>query len=146
MSETPLVRPFRQSDLERVLEIERASFEEPYGADVFARLLAGPNVFLVVEQLGEPAGYLVAVPEGPTLHVVSVAVHPKWRRKGFATRLFEALFAKARAQGVQSVVLEVDTQNQEAQKLYRRLGFAETAKIKHYYSNGHDALVMEKKL
>lgn len=140
------VRSFRRSDLAEILNIERASFEEPYDEWVFESALARPNIFLVAEHEGRPVGYVLALLEGAEAHVVSIAVAPDWRRRGFALKLFEALFEEAKRLGGRTVRLEVDAENAAAKSLYERLGFTVTGRLKRYYANGHDALVMAKKL
>jgi ribosomal-protein-alanine N-acetyltransferase len=48
--------------------------------------------------------------------------------------------------GAESAVLEVRAGNKAAISLYHKLGFAEVGKRKAYYSDGEDALLMQKDL
>jgi RimJ/RimL family protein N-acetyltransferase len=49
-------------------------------------------------------------------------------------------------QGARTSRLEVRPDNRVAQRLYENLGYEVTQQVAHYYSNGDDALVMEKRL
>jgi ribosomal protein S18 acetylase RimI-like enzyme len=53
-----------------------------------------------------------------------VFVHPDWRQRGLARQLLHALFAYARARGIQQIRLSVNVENPQAASLYRSLGFA----------------------
>jgi GNAT superfamily N-acetyltransferase len=61
---------------------------------------------------------------GGGLTVGALAVDAPMRGKGIGTRLMEAVFDWARAQGFRSVSLEVVDTNPLARRLYERLGFA----------------------
>ena len=55
--------------------------------------------------------------------LANVAVHPGWRRKGIARKLVLAAVARAAHQGADRVILQVDTANVDAIRLYEQLGF-----------------------
>lgn len=55
--------------------------------------------------------------------VSNVAVHPLYQGRGIAYRLMEAALAGMKRQGARQVVLQVRTDNEPAQRLYRHLGF-----------------------
>ena len=77
------------------------------------------------------------------LHVLNVAVHPDWRRRGVATRLVRTVFESAIAKGVSRGLLEVRASNLSAQRLYARFGFQVIARRSGYYTQPtEDALIM----
>jgi len=55
--------------------------------------------------------------------VWGVFVDPAYRRQGTARKLFEAVFAQAKATGVIQLHLCVNTENVAANRFYRSLGF-----------------------
>ena len=55
--------------------------------------------------------------------ITNVAVHPAFRRHGLARQLMEAALNETRDKGARGVLLEVQTNNEPAQQLYRGLGF-----------------------
>ena len=55
--------------------------------------------------------------------MANVAVHPDYRRRGIAHEMTRACLGLARRGGAESVVLQVDRENQAAQVLYASMGF-----------------------
>lgn len=141
------IRPFKEEDLEAVLEIEHLSFDEPYAEEVFRRVLGEDNIFLVGDvEGGRVVAYILALILQSEVHVLSVAVHPEWRRRGYAKELFGHLFQEVRLLGLGRVILEVDVTNSVAQRVYYALGFKVGGRLRCYYQNGHDALLLIKEL
>lgn len=90
-----------------------------------------------------PVGFLVTWHVADELHVLNVATAPEARRRGVATALMEAALEYATESGVRLVLLEVRRSNEDARRLYRRLGFEDTAVRRGYYAdNGEDAIEM----
>jgi len=54
-------------------------------------------------------------------------VQPEYRRQGIGTRLLEYVIQQARAEGVLRITLLTDLQNDNAQDLYRKLGFVNSS-------------------
>jgi GNAT superfamily N-acetyltransferase len=52
-----------------------------------------------------------------------LVVRPDYRKQGIGARLLEYVIAQARAERVVRITLLTDMQNEQAQVLYRRLGF-----------------------
>jgi len=59
-------------------------------------------------------------------YISNVAVSPAWRNRGIGALLMRAAFVEAERDGMRSVVLDVETDNPDAQRLYERLGFRVT--------------------
>ena len=76
------------------------------------------------------------------MHLIATA--PERRLQGLATQLLEQLFQAACAQNSNRILLEVRADNHAAQRLYHKHGFTAIATRKRYYSNGDDAIIMEK--
>jgi len=54
-------------------------------------------------------------------------VQPEYRGQGIGTRLLEYVIQQARAEGVLRITLLTDLQNDNAQDLYRKLGFVNSS-------------------
>ena len=52
-----------------------------------------------------------------------LVVHPEYRKQGIGAKLLEYVIGQAREQGVLRLTLLTDMQNEQAQVLYRKLGF-----------------------
>lgn len=65
---------------------------------------------------------LPAIPRDAA-YVSSVAVEPRWRKRGVGAALVEWAVDRATRAGFQVIDLDVSTRRPEAQRLYERLGF-----------------------
>jgi len=143
------VREARSEDLDRVYEIEKLCFgKDAYDPSLLLLYLnLSPETFLVAEQEGEVVGYVVGVirrwGEG---HVISLAVHPKRRRRGIGTALMRELLRRFAEKGARVARLEVRVSNEAAIRLYEKLNFIKVGVVKHYYPDGEDAYLMVARL
>lgn len=69
------------------------------------------------------AGIHVASPRLGVAAVGNIMAHPDFRGRGLAARCLSAVIAALKADGVSSIVLNVETSNDPAVRLYQRLGF-----------------------
>jgi ribosomal protein S18 acetylase RimI-like enzyme len=81
-------------------------------------LLRGVRAWAMLNLFSRGAG----CPAGE-LRIAALAVDAAARGQGVGSRLLEAIFAKARADGLAAVRLEVVDTNSGARELYERLGF-----------------------
>lgn len=138
------LRPIASSDLEEVMEIEKASFSYPWSARFFLQELRVPcarSLLAVLE--GKTVAYIIFwfLPSEVDIH--NVAVHPAHRRQGIGRSLLQAVIDEAVQQGLRRITLEVRKSNEAAQRLYQSLGFESQGLRKGYYSDdGEDALIM----
>lgn len=75
--------------------------------------------------------------------ILSIGIHPKYRRKGYARSLLEKGLEDLKGAGVPWVKLEVRPENTAARKLYEGLGFSSHS---DYQDSQGDWLVMVKKV
>ncbi|MCR4401365.1 MAG: ribosomal protein S18-alanine N-acetyltransferase [Firmicutes bacterium] len=139
------ISPMRQSDLDDVMRIEKASFPTPWSRNAFLSEIYENSraCYLVARQSGKVIGYVgiwIILEEG---HITNIAVHPDFRRRGIGERLMKAIMDYARSKGAKRFTLEVRVSNVGAQKLYEKLGFV-SAGIRpgYYHDNGEDAMIM----
>ena len=138
-------------DLATVVEIERRAFAQPWPADFFLQELRLPFSRIFLAQVpptgeGRVAGYVCRWLTAGELHILNVAVHPDWRRRGIGRCLVEHVIAEARRAKAEKAFLEVRRHNVPAIGLYESLGFYEIGVRRNYYGSGEDALVMASRL
>ena len=75
-------------------------------------------------------------------HVVSIAVLDEHRRKGFGSVLVNEAINGVKTIQCSELYLEVRCSNNDAVRLYEKLGFSIIQRIKTYYRDGEDAYVM----
>jgi [ribosomal protein S18]-alanine N-acetyltransferase len=140
-----IIREFKRPDLKRVLEIELASFDDPYPANVLVDIYNLGAGFLVAQQDNMVVGYIIFwirfEDEG---HIISIAVDKKYHRKKIGTRLVKTALEIFEKYNVKNIRLEVRKGNQKARKFYQKLGFTEKTPLIDYYEDGEDAVVMAK--
>ncbi len=92
---------------------------------------------------GSPVGMLLAWSVVDELHVINVATHPDFRRRGVAAALLGAALERAVHDKVRLVLLEVRRSNRAALGLYRAHGFSVMGVRRAYYAdNSEDAIEM----
>lgn len=142
-SERVVIQKVQAKDLPMVIEVERLSFGSPFPPSYIHTLaVLSPETFLTAKVDGRVVGYVVSTIRGRVAHVLSLAVHPRFRRRRVGETLllktFEAMTGK-----VSSIELEVRKSNAAAQRLYEKAGFKASSTVKAYYNDGEDAVVMK---
>ncbi len=138
-------------DLPRIYEIERLAFPAPWSLRSFERELTLPFSRITVATLDEPGaqtpiGFLCRWLVADESHILNIAVHPDFRRRGVGSHLMNAAIAEAGAKRATIISLEVRRSNLAARSLYRKFEFEERRLRRHYYGPGEHAIVMERKL
>lgn len=125
--------------------IHAAAFppREAWAEDAMALQLAMPGVFGLLHPGG---GMILARVTAEEAEVLTLAVHPEYRRRGAARSLLAAAMALAREQAAQTMVLEVAIGNAAARALYEHAGFVEAGRRPRYYADGQDALILRVQL
>jgi ribosomal-protein-alanine N-acetyltransferase len=140
-----VLRPMLPSDLPAVAEIEAASYSGGWPVTAFAHELEHNRLarYIVLEAGGALAGFAGVWLMFDEAHVVTVAVAPRFRRRGFGKLLVHALVGLAKREGMAAATLECRVSNEAARRLYATYGFYEVGARKAYYSdNGEDAVIM----
>ncbi|HEY7704760.1 MAG TPA: ribosomal protein S18-alanine N-acetyltransferase [Acidimicrobiia bacterium] len=136
------VRVFDDADIDRALEIERATYPTPWTPGIFAEELKAPGRTYIAAKSGEAlVGYGGLMVVGEEAHITSLTVDPSRRGGRIGTRLMLELSRRAVAAGATSLTLEVRMSNQRAQSIYHRFGMAPVGVRKRYYQD-EDALIM----
>jgi [ribosomal protein S18]-alanine N-acetyltransferase len=133
-------------DTAAVMEVERLAFSPGWAPTAFAHELThnGMARYVVLESAsGEILGFAGLWLMVDEAHVVTVAVPPPLRGRGYGRLLVHALVELARDCGMASATLEVRDSNAAARNLYGLYGFYEVGLRKRYYAdNGEDAVIM----
>jgi len=143
-----LIRKASTTDFSQIVEIERSSFKRPYPPALILSLLHLHGDMFYVAVIGEElVGYVVGAKRGfDSGHVISIAVKPKWRRRGIGSKLMKTLLDTFKERGLKRAFLEVAVSNKEAIAFYETLGFKKIEVMRGYYPWGEDAYIMVKNL
>lgn len=131
-------------DAQAIAALERTCFTVPWSQDAIAGdLRSNPAAFyLLAEEEGRVVGYVGMWHVLDEAQVTNLAVHPEHRRKGIGTTLLAALAVKAKAEGIETILLEVRERNIAAIALYESMGFVRDGLRKGYYPDDGDAAVL----
>lgn len=134
-------RSMKAEDLDRVYEIEVASFTSPWLKEFFEMELK--HDAYVVEQHGIIAGFVCALQVLDECTIANIAVKDEFRRQGIAEYILKSLIEVMDSRDVRYYYLEVRATNQAAYALYNKLGFCQIGIRKNYYHDPvEDAIVM----
>jgi ribosomal-protein-alanine N-acetyltransferase len=145
------LREMTLDDLPAVMVLE----EELFAPDTWTRAMYRDELFqrdtrhyLVAEDDAESeraiVGYAGLIAYDDEAHVATIGVAVAAQGKGIGSLLLDALLAEADRRSP-VVLLEVRADNEVAQGLYRRRGFAEIGRRRGYYQpSGTDAVVMKR--
>ena len=138
------IRRMTAEDLDRMMEIEAASFSDPWTRAMFLSELANSiSRIYVAEEDDRLLGFVVAWIVADETHILDLAVDPDHRQRGLGTDLTLAALGAGRQEGCAYAVLEVRRSNVAARRLYQAMGFRVVGRRAGYYmDNGEDALVM----
>ncbi len=141
------LRPMGLGDLDAVMALEEELFApDTWTAAMYREELAQSDTrhYLVAEDAGAVVGYAGLIAYDDEAHVATIGVTGARQGQGLGARLLDALLAEADRRSP-VVLLEVRADNEHAQELYRRRGFAEIGRRRGYYQpSGTDAVVMRR--
>ncbi|GIO25041.1 ribosomal protein S18-alanine N-acetyltransferase [Oceanobacillus sp. J11TS1] len=140
-----VIRQMTLEDIPGVLEVEEASFAEPWDAEVFHKeLCENEHAYYFVACIQERIiGYIGSWIVWEDGQITNFAVHPDMRGHKIGEKLFGYVMALMTSQGIERLSLEVRVSNVVAQSLYRKFGLVPGGIRKHYYTdNFEDAMVM----
>jgi ribosomal-protein-alanine N-acetyltransferase len=147
------LREMTLDDLPAVMVLE----EELFAPDTWTRAMYRDELsqrdtrhYLVAEDDAESeravVGYAGLIAYDDEAHVATIGVAAAAQGKGIGSLLLDALLAEADRRSP-VVLLEVRADNEVAQGLYRRRGFAEIGRRRGYYQpSGTDAVVMKREV
>ncbi len=146
MSDVVVERLASPADLDGVLAIEAASFNNPTTREWYEGELKSPEVcFIYVLRTNEQpvAGFCAFWRVAEQIHINNLAIRPELRRRGLGSRLLQVVIAEAGRLGAESATLEVRRSNLAAIRLYEQAGFLPAGVRRNYYSKPvEDALVL----
>ncbi|OPY78473.1 MAG: Acetyltransferase YpeA [Syntrophorhabdus sp. PtaU1.Bin153] len=139
-----VIREMALEDLDEVIEIEQLSFVSPWTRRLFEETLGSSiSTSFVVKRGGLTVGYIILYSVESEAHILNIAVHPEYRRKGYGASLINHVVDHFKARRVTEFFLEVREGNTGAISLYSRYGFEKIGKRKKYYTEtNEDAVVM----
>jgi ribosomal-protein-alanine N-acetyltransferase len=145
--------PLDAKDIESILSIENQSFSQSWRRRPLMAVLNNDDAITFCAKRRGPSdadviiGYVIARLILNELHLLRIAVTPRWRRCGVAAELLTRCLTTAKQTGAEIACLEVRPSNRSARALYAKLGFQLLAERSRYYTDSNEsALIFTKDL
>jgi ribosomal-protein-alanine N-acetyltransferase len=159
------IRNYRPEDFSTLLAIDQVCFEPgmAYSAFELKTYIIRRGAFTFVAQSANPTssaesetaevsqedsilGFIVGERSRGTGHIITIDVRAEARRQRVGSVLLKSAENELRFRKCDVVRLETAVDNSSALSFYERHGFHVVKTIPRYYSNGLDALLLEKHL
>jgi len=143
-----IIRDLREDDLPAILDIEEISFTIPWSQQDFLNEMYKKNALSKVAVFERNIiGYICVNYRLQECHILNLAVHPDFRRRGVASVLMDEAMRELKRKGCVFMYLKVRVSNTGAQRFYELFGFRVEGIRKKYYDHpDEDALMMMKRL
>ena len=144
------IREYRPPDFPSLCALDRLCFPEgiAYTPEEIALGLAQRGAFAWVAETEERVvAFVLAYQKKPLIgHIVTLDVHPDFRRQSIGCHLMDRAEQRLRDRGAERIILEVGVQNDTALRFYEKRGYLRQRILRRYYADGSDAYLMEKTL
>lgn len=120
-----VTRPARSQDISAIAANDRAAFDEVwwYSEKSIAHLLPMVAHFIVAEIDGQVVGHAFTDLYGGQGHLIRLAVHPNFQRRGIGEKLLIESLRYQIAAGAYPLTVNTQRDNLSSQKLYERYGY-----------------------
>ena len=144
------IREYRPPDFPSLCALDRLCFPEgiAYTPEEIALGLSQRGAFAWVAEIQERVvAFVLAYQKKPLIgHIVTLDVHPDFRRQSIGCHLMDQAEQRLRERGAERIILEAGVQNDTALRFYEKRGYLRQRLLPHYYADRSDAYLMEKKL
>jgi ribosomal-protein-alanine N-acetyltransferase len=142
----PVFTDMQAADLDEVMAIEQRVYTHPWSRGNFEDSLNRAYYARLLRDTQRVLGYFVAMPVVDEAHLLNLSVDVDLQRQGYGLRLMHEAVALARANHLETMLLEVRISNQQAISFYQSVGFGEIGRRKNYYpvtaNQREDAIMM----
>ena len=139
-----MIRIATSNDLADILSIEKKVFKHPWSKEQLSWELnsqpAAENYVMIAR--GNMIGYLFSHVVDDDVQILNIAIDIPFQHKGYGEQLLSYFLDQFNTDI--SIHLEVRKSNFPAINLYLKFGFHEAGTRKGYYSDGEDAIIMQR--
>lgn len=142
------ITPGISDDVAEMERMERAAFATPWSGELLhAAILSREYSVRVLRSTDIPVvGFSIFRTQGRVSNLDNLVVAEPCQGRGNGKVLLEDWFHRATSSEASTLTLQVNINNQGAQKFYRAFRFKATRLLNGYYPNGEDAFQMEKQM
>lgn len=144
--ETIEIQKMTLADFEKIEKSLTLDFDDFWSPNLLkSELMSENRIYLVAKQNEEIVGFAGGMLNFPEMEIMNIVTKKTHRRKGIGKLLLEKLIEMAKEKSIQQIFLEVNEKNENARKLYEKLGFEEMSRRKNYYGENENAIILSKK-
>lgn len=146
------IEPAQQDDAASIAALHARGFYRGWSQEEFAAYIAGRNtpLYVACNPRRRIAGFAMLRLAADEAELVTIAVDPRWRRRGVGVALLRALFDDLLMTPARRLFLEVAADNPAALALYAAHGFEKLSERQGYYARPDGrpatAIVMSREL
>jgi [ribosomal protein S18]-alanine N-acetyltransferase len=130
------IEPAETRDADTLAALHAQGFHRGWPSADFASYIAGRDtpVYVACDAKRKIAGFAMLRLAADEAELITIAVEPRWRKKGVGRALMDALLTDLRMTPARRLFLEVAADNPAALRLYARLGFTRISERQGYYA------------
>ncbi|EJF98865.1 ribosomal-protein-alanine acetyltransferase [Bartonella vinsonii subsp. arupensis Pm136co] len=145
------IAPLQADDSASLHQIHQHCFVPAWGKQAFDNFLTDTSIFgYKASFIGQPdqmLGFCLCRLILDEAEIITIAVHPHFRRKGIGTLLIDSTLRHLHHERAIKLFLEVEETNLSALNLYQHFEFQKISKRPAYYQSKNsrtDAIIMQK--
>ena len=129
------VEPAQPKDADIVAKLHAHGFYRGWPREDFAAYISGEGtpLYVACDAKRKIAGFAMLRHLGEEAELITIAVDPKWRKRGVGVALLRAMIDDLLMSPAKKLFLEVAADNVAALKLYGKFGFQKVSERKGYY-------------
>jgi len=127
------IREMCLKDVQYVVLIEREIFLFPWSIGNFSDSVKAGYVCRTIVKENLIIGYGIMMISPEEAHILTLGVGVDWQKQGLGRMMIEYFSDYARLNNAKSMLLDVRESNENAIKLYKKIGFEHIAIRKDYY-------------
>ncbi len=127
-----------QNDLDGIISLSQEIFNDDFevAKSIITKTLEANNRIQYVAKLeGKRIGIGSVSLENNEASIFGVGVSPKYQGKGFGRELIMLIINELNSKGIENIMIEVDSLNERAFKLYKSCGFQVEASFHYFRKN-----------
>lgn len=140
---------YEESDIPKIRELMKEHLSEPYSLYVYRYFMyESPQYSFMAFDTSKNNELIGAIVGNVSKHknkrmrgyIAMIATKPEYRGQGIGSELVSLVIKEMKEKGkVDEIVLETETINVAAMKLYENIGFVRSKRLYRYYLNYNDA-------
>ena len=133
------------STLEPIIFLDQTYFPNPWPRDQWLKTDFNKNVLLEWNLKESTLGFALfgLLPGDDTAHLYKIFIVPEYQGQGEAHHFWLHVLSLLRQKAMKFIYLEVESTNEQALSFYKKVGFVCLRRVKSYYSNGNDGLMLQ---